>query len=177
MTLCTCLFWTQRQIDQLISDAGPWAGGEYKPQSHPFWGYFEVNHFVLEDVHCSASEFVATLSRHAYDLLVRYAKVCVFQIPFGSFAERDWLWHSLVLGLCVAEAGLILRLLLLSVQSSRRLHLTLSLPWRQTTLRCAAWHVTALVLTQWWPSMSMTWLPELRYSLNLETWKLYKPLF
>ena len=55
-------------------------------------------------------------------------QVCVLQILFCSFPQWDWVWHSLVLGLCVAEAGLVPRLPHFSVQSSRRLHLNLGLP-------------------------------------------------
>lgn len=71
---------------------------------------------------------VPGVSGHACALLVRHAEVCVLQILFCSFTQWDWLWPSLVLGLRIAEAGWVLRLLYFSAQSSRRLHLTLSLP-------------------------------------------------
>lgn len=54
------LFWTQRQIDQVIS--GCWdLSRRVIPSSEPschIWDYFEVNLFILEGAHCSASEFI-----------------------------------------------------------------------------------------------------------------------
>lgn len=61
MTLsAVCLFWTQRQIDQVISEFRDLSGRgilSSELSSH-IWGYFEVSLFVLEGAHCSASEFV-----------------------------------------------------------------------------------------------------------------------
>lgn len=47
------------RLARSFQTAGTWVEVEHHPQSHrSIWGYFEVSIFILDDAHCSASEFV-----------------------------------------------------------------------------------------------------------------------
>lgn len=178
MTLSAmCLFWTQRQIDQVISDFRDLSG---TPSSEPSSG-FEA---ILSSVSLSwripivlmQSLFVPDVSEHTYDFLVSHAKVNFLRTLFYSFTPQDWRWHFGVLGQFVAEAGLVPRLLHFSVQSSRRLHLTLSshFPWDKLLhvvclyiwLHCS--RCNGCRLCQWSGFLSFTLLSVMKFASNLQ---------
>lgn len=127
------------RLTRSFQTAGTWV--EHHPHSHPlclrlFWGQYLYSGgcplfcFIL---------FVPDMSERTYDLLVNQAKINFLETLFYSFTPQDWLWHPWVLGQFVAEAGLVPKLLHFLVQSSRRLHLTLSshFPWDK--LLCVVW--------------------------------------
>lgn len=117
------------RLTRPFQNSETWVGGEYHLQSCPLiFGAISISLFWKVHIVLLQSLSVPGVSGHACALLVRHAEVCVPQILFCSFTQWDWLWPSLVLGLRIAEAGWVLRLLYFSAQSSRRLHLTLSLP-------------------------------------------------